>query len=34
MIQITNLQKAYSGTTVLDINDLKIEKGKTVDIKL
>ena len=28
MIQITNLQKAYSGTTVLDIEDLKIEKGE------
>lgn len=28
MIQITNLQKAYAGTTVLDITDLKIEKGQ------
>jgi ABC-2 type transport system ATP-binding protein len=28
MIQITNLQKAYSGTTVLDITDLKIERGE------
>ena len=28
MIQITNLQKAYSGTAVLDITDLKIEKGE------
>jgi len=28
MIQITNLQKAYSGTSVLDITDLKIEKGE------
>jgi ABC-2 type transport system ATP-binding protein len=28
MIQITNLQKAYNGTTVLDITDLKIEKGE------
>ena len=27
MIQITNLQKAYAGTTVLDITDLKIENG-------
>ncbi len=27
MIQITNLQKAYAGTTVLDIEDLKIENG-------
>jgi ABC-2 type transport system ATP-binding protein len=27
MIQITNLQKAYVGTTVLDIEDLKIENG-------
>ncbi len=28
MIQITNLQKAYGGTTVLDITDLKIERGE------
>ncbi|HSO86736.1 MAG TPA: ABC transporter ATP-binding protein [Draconibacterium sp.] len=28
MIQITNLQKAYAGTTVLDIADLKIERGE------
>lgn len=28
MIQISNLQKAYAGTTVLDITDLKIEKGE------
>jgi len=28
MIQATNLQKAYSGTTVLDIENLKIEKGE------
>jgi len=27
MIQITNLQKAYGGTTVLDIEELKIENG-------
>jgi ABC-2 type transport system ATP-binding protein len=27
MIQIANLQKAYAGTTVLDIEDLKIENG-------
>ncbi len=27
MIQITNLQKAYGGTTVLDIPELKIENG-------
>jgi len=27
MIQAINLQKAYNGTTVLDITDLKIEKG-------
>jgi ABC-2 type transport system ATP-binding protein len=27
MIQITNLQKAYVGTTVLDIEELKIENG-------
>lgn len=27
MIQIINLQKAYGGTTVLDIPDLTIEKG-------
>jgi len=27
MIQIINLQKAYAGTTVLDIEDLKIENG-------
>ncbi len=28
MIQITNLQKAYVGTTVLDIPELKIVKGE------
>lgn len=28
MIQVINLQKAYSGTTVLDITELKIEKGE------
>jgi ABC-2 type transport system ATP-binding protein len=28
MIQITNLQKEYAGTTVLDITDLKILKGE------
>jgi len=28
MIQAINLQKAYNGTTVLDISDLKIEKGE------
>jgi ABC-2 type transport system ATP-binding protein len=28
MIQITNLQKEYSGSTVLDIPDLKIENGE------
>lgn len=28
MIQVINLQKAYSGTTVLDVPDLKIEKGE------
>jgi ABC-2 type transport system ATP-binding protein len=28
MIQITNLQKAYGTTTVLDIETLKIEKGE------
>jgi ABC-2 type transport system ATP-binding protein len=28
MIQVINLQKAYGGTTVLDIEDLKIEKGE------
>ena len=28
MIQITNLQKAYNGTTVLDLTELKIEKGE------
>ncbi|KAF0236648.1 MAG: ABC transporter ATP binding [Prolixibacteraceae bacterium] len=28
MIQITNLQKAYAGTTVLDITDLTIERGE------
>jgi ABC-2 type transport system ATP-binding protein len=27
MIQTTNLQKAYGGTTVLDIEELKIENG-------
>lgn len=27
MIQVINLQKAYGGTTVLDIEELKIEKG-------
>lgn len=27
MIQITNLQKAYNGTTVLNLAELKIEKG-------
>jgi ABC-2 type transport system ATP-binding protein len=28
MIQITNLQKAYSGTTVLDITELTIQNGE------
>jgi ABC-2 type transport system ATP-binding protein len=28
MIQITNLQKAYGGTTVLNIEDLQIENGE------
>jgi len=28
MIQVINLQKAYSGTTVLDITELKIDKGE------
>ena len=28
MIQVINLQKAYAGTTVLDITELKIEKGE------
>ena len=27
MIQITNLQKAYNGTMVLNLEELKIEKG-------
>jgi len=28
MIQVINLQKAYGGTTVLDIEELKIENGE------
>ncbi|MBN2636509.1 MAG: ABC transporter ATP-binding protein [Prolixibacteraceae bacterium] len=28
MIQVSNLQKIYSGTTVLNITELKIEKGE------
>ena len=28
MIQVINLQKAYAGTTVLDITDLTIERGE------
>lgn len=32
MINATNLQKAYSGTTVLDIENLKIEKGDVLGL--
>ncbi len=32
MIQIINLQKAYGGTTVLDIPELKIETGEVIGL--
>ena len=28
MIQVTDLQKKYSGTVVLDLNELTINKGE------
>lgn len=32
MINVTNLQKAYTGTTVLDIENLKIEQGDVLGL--